>query len=198
MTNIGIIFGRFNPPSAGHRHLGIHAQEGNDIVFVVIIQGEKTGADLVRNPLPFDLKRRILKQALPKAEVIRYNVADVPKITVEIIKSVMSYDKKYHFSIYTGSDRVGDYARQTQPKYIKQIKKDLGDDTLDITFEIRTLERDESSKSIEGYLASKVRAAIRSGKDGKAKKMMAVEDDDLYDEIKGYVMAGAKKEAVEA
>jgi cytidyltransferase-like protein len=190
MITIGIIPGRYNPPTKGHVQLIKHALSQNDIAMVVIIQGEKTGTDLIRNPLPYDLKYKILSQAVPQAQIMRYKSADIPKIAYEIVKAVLTYDKKYHFSIYTGPDRVEQYSAQTKPKYVKQVKDDLGDDSYEITFEVRTLGRE--------YSASNAREAIRSGDDEKAKKMLAIEDDDLYEEVKGYVMAGVKKEAVEA
>lgn len=197
MMKIGIILGRFNPPHLGHVRLIRHAMSQNDIVYIVIIQGEKTGADLVRNPLSYDLKKKIINQAIPQAQVIRYGSANIPKITYEIIKDTWTYDKKYHVSIYTGSDRVAQYAAQIKPKYIKQLKNDLGDSSFDITMEIRSLEREESSKNVEGYSASKVRTAIRNGEDEKAMEMLAISDEDIYDEVKSAVLAGIKKESIE-
>jgi phosphosulfolactate synthase (CoM biosynthesis protein A) len=160
------------------------------MVFIVIIQGEKTGTDLLKNPLPFDLKKKIFNQAVPQAQVMRYGSGNIPKMSYEIIKAVFTYDKKYHLSIYTGPDRVEQYAAQTKPKYIKQLKDDLGDEAYDISFEVRTLGRE--------YSATKAREAIRAGEDEKAMQMLAIEDEAIYDEVKAAVMAGVKKEAVEA
>ncbi len=189
MTNIGIIPLRGNPPTKGHLQLINHAQKQCDIVFIVIIQGEKSGMDLVRNPLSYDLKKKIFNQAVPTAQVIRFGSANIPKIAYEIIKSTLSYDKKYHLAIYCGPDRVEQYSSQTKPKYIKQLKTDLGDESYDITFEVRTLGRE--------YSATRVRDAIRNGQDEKAMEMLAIQDEDIYDEVKAAVMAGVKKEAVE-
>jgi len=197
MMKIGIIPGRYNPPTKGHLRLFKHALEDNDLVYAIIIQGEKTGADLVRNPLPFELKKEIISRAEPKVLVGRHSPADIPAIATKIIDSVLSYDKKYYFSIYVGSDRASKYAIQIKSKYVEQIKRDLNDPDLDITFEIRALERDESSKSVEGYSASKVRDAIRAGNDEKAMAMLAIDDEDIYERIKGAILAGVKKEAVE-
>lgn len=197
MIRIGLVPGRLNPPHAGHKRLFQHALAESDFVFVVIIQGEKSGTDLVRNPLSFELKKEIINKMSPRVHVMRFSTANIPAITTEILSSNLFFSNEYHFSIYAGSDRVSQYANQIKPKYVEQIKTELGEPELDITFEVRALERDEASKNVEGYSASKIRNAIRNGEDEKVMAMLAIDDEDTYDKIRSAILAGVKKEAVE-
>lgn len=199
MIKIGIIVGRLNPPHLGHVKLMKQALEDNDLAYVVIIQGEKTGTDLVRNPLPFDMKKSMINQLEPSIHVARFGAADVPGIIAEILRNLYAPQETiYRFTIYTGSDRVAAYANQVKPKYIKQIKDELNRPDLEIAIDIKAVERGGASKSIEGYSASKVRDAIKKGKDEKAMKMMGIQDKTLYKKIKKMVLAGMQKEEVEA
>jgi len=199
MTKIGLIPMRANPPHLGHAKLMKQAIVENDVAFVFIIQGEITGKDTKRNPLSFEDKEMLINRIEPQIIVDRYSKADIPKIITKILDTGLyaGDETVFHFTIYAGSDRVAQYAAQAKPKYIKQIKDELNRSDYEIGIEIKAIERDGSSKSIEGYSASKVRDAIRNGKDELAMKMMGMIDKKLYKQIKKKVLAGIQKEEIE-
>jgi hypothetical protein len=197
MINIGIIPGRFQPLTKGHVELANYAlssKQNNDLVFMAIIEGAKTSEDKTRNPLSGSMREQIIRKAIPgnTLETIICGSANIPVIAFQIIENrVMEpYDKKYHFTIYSGPDRVKAYEAQTAPKYIKQLKSDLDRSDLEITFSV-------NSDLPKNYDATKLRDAIRAGQDAEARGMLGIEDESTYDEIKAEVEKGIKKEAME-
>jgi nicotinamide mononucleotide adenylyltransferase len=197
MINIALVIGRFQPLTKGHVELANYAlssKENNDLVFMAIIEGVKTSEDKTRNPLSGGMREQIIRKAIPstKLETIICGSANIPVIAFQIIENrVMEpYDKKYHFTIYSGPDRVKAYEAQTAPKYIEQLKSDLNRPDLEITFSV-------NSDLPKNYDATKLRDAIRAGQDAEARGMLGIEDEGTYDEIKAEVEKGIKKEAME-
>jgi hypothetical protein len=197
MINIALVIGRFQPLTKGHVELANYAlssKQNNDLVFMAIIEGAKTSEDKVRNPLSGSMREQLIRKAIPgtKLETIICGSANIPLIAFQIIEDrVMEpSDKRYHFTIYSGPDRVKAYEAQTAPKYIEQLKNDLKRHDLEITFSV-------NSDLPKNYDATKLRDAIRAGQDTEARGMLGIEDEGTYDEIKAEVEKGIKKEAME-
>lgn len=198
MINIALVIGRFQPLTKGHVELANYAlssRQDNDLVFMAIIEGVKTSEDKVRNPLSGEMREQLIRKAIPSNRLetlIIRGSANIPVIVFQIIEDrvVEPNDKKYHFTIYSGPDRVKAYEAQTVPKYIEQLKKDLNRPDLEITFSV-------NSDLPKKYDATKLRDAVRAGQDTEAKGMLGIEDEGTYDEIKAEIEKGIKKEAIE-
>jgi citrate lyase synthetase len=205
MTTIGIIPGRFNPPTVGHQRLYQKSLTENDLSYVIIIQGKLTGLNKLRNPLSFKQKKKIIKYIEPKINVRQFPEigsprsprADVPGIIVELLENIRTNEKDFQFIIYAGTDQIEMYTIQAEnPVYIQKIKDELDRPDYNISIKVEGVGREESADDESGYSATKVREAIRVGNDALAMKMMGITDEDFYEEVKAAVLAGVKKEAV--
>ncbi len=76
MKTVGVVVGRFQVPElhGGHIHLLNWAKKEND--HLVILLGSKQAQPSVRNPLPFNVRERMVRQAFPQAYV--YELPDNP------------------------------------------------------------------------------------------------------------------------
>lgn len=76
MKTVGVVVGRFQVPElhGGHIHLLNWAKKEND--HLVILLGSKVAQPSVRNPLPFVVRERMVRQAYPSALV--YELPDNP------------------------------------------------------------------------------------------------------------------------
>lgn len=206
MTKIGLIPGRMNPPHRGHRKLFRKSLTENDLTFVIIIEGKITGLNKMRNPLTFRQKKKIIKLIEPRVEIQQFPKkgshrtpsADLPGIIVELLESIHTNETDFVFTVYSGSDRMELYTRQaTTPAYIQKIKDELDEPDYNITINVVVIERDDSSDEESGISATKVREAIKNGKNRAAMTMMGITDKDFYEEIKASVLAGITKESTE-
>lgn len=114
-NGVVFVFGRFNPPTTGHDELLNYsynvAQEKN-CDFVVYpstsCQRQKDSFGYFKDPLPFDYKCKILRQAYPD-----YNIAD----TTELGSNPNPYKALYHLKdkgykriyLVSGGDRVNKF-----------------------------------------------------------------------------------------
>lgn len=76
MKTVGVVVGRFQVPElhGGHLHLLNWAKKEND--HLVILLGSKVAQLSVRNPLPFDVREKMVRQSFPSALV--YELPDDP------------------------------------------------------------------------------------------------------------------------
>jgi hypothetical protein len=160
--SIVIAFGRFNPPTTGHRALldfvkKAAAQRKADVlVFPSQSHDEVTPRTRVqpRNPLPFDVKVDFLERLFPDVNFSSDTRIKTP-IDALAACSLAGYDNVY---AVVGSDRVKDF--EILKKYVKP-KGRRGQDIILKTFEVIAVpgNRDPDAEGVSGMSASKMRAA---------------------------------------
>lgn len=105
MNRVVFGVGRFNPPTIGHEFLINEvkriASDLDATPLIFVIDGEKSGNDLVKNPLPGEIRKNIISQLYG----IRVEVANSAYEVLEII-DVCGFDPKV---FVCGSDRVKQY-----------------------------------------------------------------------------------------
>jgi len=153
-----IAFGRFNPPTIGHKKLAdkIASIPGDHFIFLSHSSGGKTkkpGTKGYENkdPLPFDLKLKYAKASFPNVNVGDGEVKTVIQAMQKI--NSMGYNKVVYVA---GSDRVEEMT-DTLNRY---NGSDYNFDSLEI---VSAGERDPDSDDVDGMSASKMRAAVRQG-----------------------------------
>jgi nicotinic acid mononucleotide adenylyltransferase len=159
--SIVIGFGRFNPPTTGHRLL----------LDVLKTEAAKRKADLLvfpsqshdvvtartrvqpKNPLPFDEKLRFLETLFPDVEFSGDTRIKTP-VDALMACSRAGYDS---VSVVVGSDRVKDF--EVFRKYIKP-KGNRNTDIILKNFEVVAVpaNRDPDAEGVSGMSASKMRA----------------------------------------
>ena len=214
MKNIGVIPGRFNPATLAHAKLFKKAlAENKDGVYVVLIRGVKSSADTSRNPLDAKTQEQLILHLTPEIDVIEASTGSVPDIIYRILspdRSLFLGDNQYHFTFYCGNDRYAGYKRQADtPAYAQEAIDALKEDNVtikSISIDIELIEREgigtvtkkinysrpPTDAEITTYSASAVRAAIISGNDNLAMRIMGLEENDeyLYQKIARMITKG--------
>jgi nicotinic acid mononucleotide adenylyltransferase len=151
--HVAFAFGRFNPPTVGHKKLidtVVDASDGGDF-YIFTSQSQ----DPDKNPLDYQTKVSFLKKLFPSIQ---------DKIVYDMtIKNVLQAADKLKANGYTdatfvcGSDRV--------PEFTKLLNTWNGMDktprfgTLDI---INSGEREDGAEGVEGVSASKAREFVKN------------------------------------
>lgn len=158
------IFGRFNPPTAGHEMLINHAigiqESENRELFVFISRG--TGGTnkkkQIQNPLEFDDKLQLLDDVFPDVNFVTDPMANNPYNAGYWLRDHGFTNVK----MVAGSDRVKEYT--------DGIKQYIGHDDpkMDLGFKRFKVvavgqERDPDSDDISGVSASRARELARVG-----------------------------------
>ena len=147
-NSLTVVFGRFNPPTVGHKKLldtahGISA--GSD--FKVY---PSRSQDSKKNPLNPDSKVEYMKKMFPKYEDNIIN-DDNMKTIFNVLQG--AYDDGYtEVTIVVGSDRLGEF-KNLANKYNGELY-----DFEDINV-VSAGERDADAEGVEGMSASKLRKA---------------------------------------
>lgn len=146
-------WGRFNPPTTGHKVVMDRvAEEAKKRKAEYLIFASKSN-DPKRNPLPFKVKVKFLKQAFPE-HARRINTTPSLKTVISVMKFL---DKKYdEVSLVVGDDRVSEF----QNLLTRYNGSDYNFDNIEI---ISAGQRDPDAEGIVGMSASKLRAAAASG-----------------------------------
>jgi cytidyltransferase-like protein len=113
MKTIGIILGRFQPPTQAHFKLIERAGNSNNEVYIFVAGNIKSK----NNPLPFDVRSKIIKKFNWKNNIIVTSVKHgfIPDLIKEYIQSDHYNDVK--FRVYCGDDRHIDYDRQMKTRF---------------------------------------------------------------------------------
>lgn len=146
-VSVGVIVGRFQPPQKGHIKVIENAIRKNDRV-ALFIAGQVYDKD--RNPIPFSLRKKMIKDAVksPKLHVYEAKTGFIP----QLIDSTIDLSGVGKINIFAGSDRINGYKQQ--------MKKYWENDN--INWNVIELKRPRNAVS-----ATKVRAAIRSRDEDK-------------------------------
>jgi len=154
--SIVVAFGRFNPPTIGHKILidkviKLASQKGIEHKIFV----SKTH-DSKKNPVPYSEKIKFLKKSFPDANISN------DKDLIDPFKMLEYLSDKGYKEIYlvAGSDRVKIYDEQIKP-YINAPGKSIN--LTFTTFEtISAGERDPDSDTATGVSASKAREMVKN------------------------------------
>jgi len=152
MKKIVFTFGRFNPPTIGHKLLADKVKK----------QAKKMGAesrvyaspsfDKKKNPLSFDQKLKVMKKVLRGT-----NLATDSSIRNPFHALKQLSDQGYtDVTMVVGSDRVAEFKKLIS----RYIGKDFNFDKFQV---VSAGERDPDAEGVSGMSASKMRAAAESG-----------------------------------
>jgi len=143
-----IAFGRFNPPTSGHKKLfDIAAQASNDEDFIIVPSRTQ---DPKKNPLDVDTKVYYMRNIFTDhSERI---VNDVNFKTIFDVLGYANYSGYTNIQIVAGSDRVAEFEKLTQT-YNGQLY------TFDKIQVISAGDRDPDSDTVTGVSSSQLRLA---------------------------------------
>ena len=151
-------FGRFNPPTVGHRKLIIAVESIAKTKGADFFIFPSHSQDSKKNPLSQTQKIKYMHQLFPKhhSNIMASRGKTALHIAVEL------YDKKYtNLVMVVGSDRVQDFQRILD-KYNGEDKPH-GFYDFDSIEVVSAGERDPDAEGVEGMSASKMRAAAVAG-----------------------------------
>jgi nicotinamide mononucleotide adenylyltransferase len=144
------VFGRFNPPTLGHKKLFDKLKKVHDVFFVFVSHTQ----DKKKNPLSWAQKVKIMDAQFP--EMADYVVNDQKiKTIIDVMKFLETAGHK-NVIMVAGSDRVGSF----QELLNKYNGKEYTFDSIKV---VSAGERDPDSDSLEGVSASKAREAAMQG-----------------------------------
>jgi len=144
------VFGRFNPPTLGHKKLFYKLKKVHNVFFVFVSHTQ----DKKKNPLSWAEKVKIMDAQFP--EMADYVVNDQKiKTIIDVMKFLETAGHK-NVIMVAGSDRVGSF----QELLNKYNGKEYTFDSIKV---VSAGERDPDSDSLEGVSASKAREAAMQG-----------------------------------
>lgn len=171
-VQVSLIPGRFSPFHRGHRSLAMIAKYP---VIIGIIKGEKTSQDTDKNPFSLELQIEVIKAAsVPRLkDIMVFKSANVPQMISDI------RDKGYEVKeILVGSDRSFIYSEQLK-KYGTALNSGA---------QVRVIQRNPYTDKIDGFTASKIRQALRTGNFRYAKNMLSNISPQLFDKLSKAVI----------
>jgi len=171
---IVVSFGRFNPPTIGHKKLldkvvQIAKERGIEYkVFLSKTQDKK-------NPLSFAEKLKYIKKAFPGIKISKDKEITNPFNMLESL-SKKGYKKVF---LVAGSDRVDNYSNAINT-YINAPER-----TLNLTFDLFEVvsagERDNDSDDASGASASKAREFVKNNAFNEFKKIVPLSKSDALE-----------------
>ncbi len=181
-------FGRFNPPTIGHKALldkvehHAHKHDGDHYVFA------SKSHDNKKNPLPFN-------------EKIEYLAAMFPNINFENNEEVTNPFKAINWlvkegykdiTMIVGSDRVEEFERAITP-YLnhEDPKKSLNVESFRV---VSAGHRDPDGDGIIGASSSKARQLVQDGKYEEFKQIIPIADDMIVRTLYGKIGLGLQPE----
>lgn len=156
-NNGALILGRFQPLTLGHIKMLEQANKQSDKLVICIVRARKQ--DLVKNPFPFDLQEKMIKDIFPKAEIITHSTGNIFGIMAKAHSNINT--------IWAGSDRVSDY------KHTIRFNNELS------VAEIKRTDEDIS--------ATKVRQSLIDDDEKTFKKMMHKKHHKYYTELRNII-----------
>ena len=150
MGSLTVVYGRFNPPTAGHEKL-FSTAENLARSSVLRIYPTRT-QDKKKNPLPFHRKLYYLNALLPQFS--QYYSNDEKVKTIFDALTIASEEGFKKVQVIVGGDRLEEFAKLTG-KYNGELYEI---DDLEV---ISAGNRDGDANQTEGISASKARDAVR-------------------------------------
>ena len=144
------VFGRFNPPTIGHKKLFDKLKSVSDVYFVFVSSTQ----DPKTNPLNRDQKIALIDRQFPEAGDHIINDPSIRTI-IDVMKWLETAGHK-RVAMVVGSDRVKSF-NDLLAKYNNQ---EYSFDSIDV---ISAGERDPDSDDVAGVSASKAREAAAKG-----------------------------------
>ena len=184
--SIAFVFGRFNPPTAGHGKLLDKLASVNTDYKIFASQKQ----DAKTNPLAYDRKLTFLSYQFPK-----HTKSIVLDNNIRTIIDVMKALQKQNYSDVTmvaGSDRVADFNKLLNAYNGKEYQFD----SINV---VSAGERDPDAEGTAGVSASVARDAAVKGDYNTFRKMIASTNDSflkmMFDEIRKNMGIKETKEA---
>jgi len=176
-NTLTIVFGRFNPPTAGHEKL-LSVAEKIAVGGELKIYPSRTQDDK-KNPLDPDMKVSYMRKMFPKFKEQIINDAEMKSIFDVLTTADQNYA---NVNIVVGADRQGEFENLSQ-KY----NKDLYD--FDLIRVVSAGPRDADAEGIEGVSSSKQRKAVmdddfESFKKGTPKGLSDGDSQALFDAVR--------------
>lgn len=160
----GILLGRFQPPTLGHKKLYDQAKRAGMKIIIAPVHAAKGNA---KSPVPFPVQQKMLKAMMPDAEIVKVQTGFIG----EFIDAARKKGLEPRI-LFAGADRASTY--QTQIKSYT--------DKLDLSLKVKKIARTADSIS-----ASKVRAAISADDEAEFKKMTDKSVHKYYKQLKKYI-----------
>ena len=157
-NNGSLILGRFQPLTKGHEKMINLAKKESDSIVICVVRARKP--DPEKNPIPYDLQVKMIREVYPDAEIITHSTAN--------LFSIMQKASHNINTIYAGTDRAAAY------RNIISRNKELS---------VREVKRTD-----EDISASKVRQAIKDNDMKTFKQLMDRKLWKYWDELKKYVI----------
>ena len=158
------VFGRFNPPTIGHKKLYDKLASVSDVHFVFVSPTQ----DNKKNPLSRDQKIAIINAQFPDMADRIINDSSIRTI-IDVMKFLETAGHK-NVTMVAGSDRVSAF----EDLLNKYNGKEYSFDTINV---VSAGARDPDADSLEGVSASKAReAAVQGDFDGFATMFAGSED----------------------
>ena len=152
------VFGRMNPPTAGHELLVNHAnaiaEKENRELFVFISRTQ----DKNKNPLSHEQKLSILDAIFPEINFVIDPMANTPFNAAYWLRDHGFKNVK----LVTGSDRVKEYTDRFKP-YLNHSDSSKSFDFTRFKVEPIGAERDPDSDDVSGISSSKARLLAMNG-----------------------------------
>ena len=176
-NTLTIVFGRFNPPTAGHEKL-LSVAEKIAVGGELKIYPSRTQDDK-KNPLDPDMKVSYMRKMFPKFKEQIINDDEMNTIFDVLTAADQNYA---NVNIVVGADRQGEFENLSQ-KY----NKDLYD--FDLIRVVSAGPRDADAEGIEGVSSSKQRKAVmdddfESFKKGTPKGLSDGDSQALFDAVR--------------
>lgn len=184
---VTVVFGRFNPPTTGHKKL-LDSASSISAGSELRIYPSRT-QDPKKNPLDPSTKIEYMKKMFPKYEE---NIIDDEsmKSIFDVLKSA-DEDGFTDVTIVVGADRLGEF-KNLANKYNGDLY------TFDMINVVSAGERDADAEGVEGMSASKMRKAaadndIDTFKSGIPKSLGPEETKNLFNTLRKSMKATAKE-----
>ncbi len=176
-NTLTIVFGRFNPPTAGHEKL-LSAAEKIAVGGELKIYPSRTQDDK-KNPLDPDMKVSYMRKMFPKFKEQIINDSEMNTIFDVLTTADQNYA---NVNIVVGADRQGEFENLSQ-KYNKELYD------FDLIRVISAGPRDADAEGIEGVSSSKQRKAVmdddfESFKKGTPKGLSDGDSQALFDAVR--------------
>ena len=163
----GLIIGRFQPLTLGHKKMIDTALEQCDNVYICIIKGKKSEKD--KNPLPLELQEEMLKEVYKSK--IGKKLFIISAQTGNLI-TIINKTKDNINKVFAGTDRV--------QAYKKQLERSLDVNVVEI------------KRSDDDISATQVRNAIKNDDYETFKKLVPKQIVKYWDVLKKYIKSKEK------
>jgi nicotinic acid mononucleotide adenylyltransferase len=160
----GILLGRFQPPTLGHKKLYDQAKRSGVKIIIAPVHAAKSNA---KSPIPFSVQQKMLKAMMPDAEILKVQTGFIGEFVDGARKKGL--EPKI---LFAGADRAGTYQAQ-----IKSYT-----DKLDLDLKVKKIARPAGAVS-----ATMVRDAIKNDDEKEFQKLTDKSVHKYYKQLKKYI-----------